>query len=62
MKNKVSKDGLKEYLDEAKGWETDKVKELKKSKKIAWWIAAVAICMAFLSTIAVFDANTSQNS
>ncbi|TKB23476.1 virB8 family protein [Desulfopila sp. IMCC35006] len=51
--DKVSKKDFEKYLGEAQGWEIDKIIELKKSRKIAWWISAIAICMAFLSTLAV---------
>ncbi len=53
MKNKILKEDLNKYLNETKGWEKDKIEELIKSRKIAWWVATVAITMAFLSTVAV---------
>ena len=53
MATKVEKSNFTNYLNEARSWETDKVKTLEKSRKVAWIIAISAGVLAFLSVIAV---------
>eukprot|EP01034_Spumella_vulgaris_P044723 gene44723-55653_t len=36
------KDIAEAYLQETRSWETDKVIELTKSRRTAWWVASVA--------------------
>jgi len=50
---KVTKDNLERYLSEARSWETDKVKALEKSRKIAWVIASCAGLLTFFAIMAV---------
>lgn len=54
MSKKIDKKEHEQYLAEARSWETDKIKELKSSKKIAWRIATGACVLAVLSVGAVF--------
>jgi len=51
--NKVDKDNFDQYLLQARTWETDKVKEVQKSKKTAWIIASISSGLAILSVLAV---------
>lgn len=53
MASKVDKENFSRYLAEAKSWETDKLRTLEKSRKLAWVIAASAVVITFLSVIAV---------
>lgn len=53
MKSKVAKKDFDNYLEEARTWETDKVKEMEKSKKIAWRVASASGAVAFVSVMAV---------
>ena len=53
MTKPVTKDEFEQYLSEAKSWETDKVKALEQSKKVAWRIASGAGAIAFASVFAV---------
>ena len=53
MATKVEKQDFEKYLAEARSWETDKLRALAKSRKVAWIIAAVAISFAFLSVAAL---------
>lgn len=53
MKNKVEQDEFKKYLEEARTWESDKIQQLQGSKKVAWIIASVASCIAFMAISAV---------
>ncbi|WP_334190489.1 virB8 family protein [Noviherbaspirillum sp.] len=52
MKNREKQD-LKAYLDEARTWETDRVREIERSKAIAWWIAGLAGVTTMMSVGAV---------
>lgn len=54
MSKKVDKKEHEQYLAEARSWETDKIKELKSSKKTAWRVATGACVVAVLSVGAVF--------
>jgi len=51
--NKVKKENFEQYLLQARTWETDKVQEAQKSKKIAWIIASTSSGLAILSVLAV---------
>jgi type IV secretion system protein VirB8 len=53
MNNKVEKKDFENYLKEARTWETDKVQELLKSKKIAWRVATASGVIAFVAVFAV---------
>lgn len=53
MKSTVEKKDFKNYLEEARSWETDKVRAIQKSEKKAWWIAIAASVIAFASVLAV---------
>lgn len=53
MENKVDKESFEKYLQEARTWETDKVKELKKSRKTAWIVASGAGAITFAAVLAV---------
>jgi type IV secretion system protein VirB8 len=53
MATKVDKKNFANYLAEAKSWETDKVRGLEKSKRMAWIIASCAGAFAFLSVFAL---------
>lgn len=53
MNNEVDKKNFQAYLQEARTWETDKVRESDKSKKIAWRVASAAIVIAIGSVFAV---------
>ena len=47
------KDIAEAYLQETRSWETDKVIELTKSRRTAWWVASVAGGLAIMSVTAV---------
>ena len=47
------KDIAEAYLQETRSWETDKVIELTKSRRTAWWVASVAGGLAIMSITAV---------
>jgi type IV secretory pathway component VirB8 len=53
MDSKVEKDAFEAYLNEARTWETSKVKELEKSKKTAWWVASASGVNSACSVLAV---------
>lgn len=53
MASKVDKENFSRYLAEAKSWETDKVRSLEKSRKLAWIVAGSAGVITFLSVIAL---------
>jgi len=53
MKKPVDKKDFENYLSEAKSWETDKVREILKSCKAAWWVASASAAIAFVSVVAV---------
>lgn len=52
MNKKVEQQDFENYLQEARTWETDKNKELKKSAKLGWIFAAVASGVAVMSSTA----------
>lgn len=49
----VKKNDLDDYFKEVRSWETDKVEESTRSKKIAWRIAISACVLAAVSVLAV---------
>ncbi|KWF77587.1 conjugal transfer protein [Burkholderia diffusa] len=49
MSGKVKKDDFAQYLEEARSWETDKVKAEAKSRKVAWRVATGACVVAALA-------------
>lgn len=53
MNKKVEKQDFEKYLQEARTWETDKVREIEKSKKIAWRVATASGATAFAAVMAV---------
>ncbi|WP_010103742.1 virB8 family protein [Verminephrobacter aporrectodeae] len=53
MNKKVEKEDFDNYLKEARTWETDKVREIEKSKKLAWRVATAASVTAFVAVLAV---------
>lgn len=53
MNNKVDQKDFENYLKEARSWETDKVKEIMKSRQIAWRVASASGAVAFASVLAV---------
>ncbi len=54
MNNPVKTDELENYLENAKTWETNRVQELEKSKRIAWIIATVAGIFTFMALGSLF--------
>lgn len=53
MLTKVEKQNHEQYLREAQSWETNRLIQAEKSKKLAWAIASVACGIALLSAIAI---------
>ena len=53
MLKKVEKQNFQRYLSEARTWETDRLLQAEKSKKLAWIIASVASGLAIVSVVAV---------
>jgi type IV secretion system protein VirB8 len=53
MGKKVEKQDFDDYLKEARTWETDKVWEIEKSRKIAWWVAVGSGATAIASVLAI---------
>lgn len=53
MNKKVEKKDFDNYLKEARTWETDKVREIEKSRKAAWWVAIGSGVTAIASVLAV---------
>jgi type IV secretion system protein VirB8 len=46
--NKVEKKDFDNYLAEARSWETVKLHDLEKSRRLAWWIASAGMLVAVL--------------
>lgn len=46
----VEKRDFDKYLNEARSWETDKLNQAEKSKKLAWWIASAGAIIGVLGT------------
>ena len=53
MNTQLQKKDFEKYLNEAKSWETDKVKQAQKSNKLAWTIAIGSFITAVLAVIAI---------
>ncbi|WP_267885704.1 VirB8/TrbF family protein, partial [Xylella fastidiosa] len=53
MKSNFDKEDFDNYLKEARTWETDKVHDLLKSRKTAWWVAGASAAIAFVAVLAV---------
>lgn len=53
MNSKVEKMDFENYLREARSWETDKVRDIQKSNKLAWRIAMASGAIALALAIAV---------
>ncbi len=53
MKSRVEKEDFKNYLAEARSWETDKVMEANKSKRRAYVVAAIGSLASIVSIAAV---------
>jgi len=53
MNKRVEKKDFENYLKEARTWETDKVREIEKSRKLAWRVASVSAASAFAAMLAV---------
>jgi type IV secretion system protein VirB8 len=53
MATKVDKKSFDNYLAEARSWETDKVRQLEKSVKTAWYVTIAAGALAFISVVTV---------
>lgn len=53
MLTKVEKQNFERYLHEAQSWETNRLLQAQRSKKLAWSIAAIASALAFVSVIAI---------
>ena len=51
--DKVKSEQFQQYLEEARSWETDKVKALQNSKRTAWMVASASCVLAFFSVLAV---------
>lgn len=49
----TDKDDFRAYLAEARSWETDRAKQMARSRKTAWRIAAASSAIAFMSVVAV---------
>ena len=47
------KGDFRAYLAEARSWETDRTRQMKRSRKTAWRIAAASSAIAFMSVLAV---------
>jgi len=53
MKNKVETEEFNQYLKETRTWESDKIQELSRSRKVAWITATAASLIAFMAVTAV---------
>ena len=53
MSKNVAKKDFENYLQEARSWETDKLRENQKSKRIAWAVAAISNLISLVAVIAV---------
>jgi type IV secretion system protein VirB8 len=53
MLTKVEKQNFDQYLREAQSWETNRLMQAEKSRKLAWVIAAVASGLAVVSVVAI---------
>jgi type IV secretion system protein VirB8 len=53
MNSNVDKENFEKYLNEARSWETSKLKESNRSKRTAWTVASVATVLALVLGVAV---------
>ncbi|MEY3201043.1 MAG: hypothetical protein RIR70_593 [Pseudomonadota bacterium] len=53
MKTAVAKKDFDLYLQEARSWETDKIEEIERSRKMAWRVAIASGGIAFVSVLAL---------
>lgn len=53
MATKVEKNDFKKYLGEARSWETNRLLEAEKSKRLAWMVAMLAGGLAIVSVVAI---------
>lgn len=51
--NEHSRESLDTYYAEAASWNRDRVQSMRSSKRIAWWIAAIAAAIALLEAVAL---------
>jgi len=51
--NELSRKGLDAYYAEAASWNRDRVQALRSSRRVSWWIAAVAAAIALLEAVAL---------
>jgi type IV secretion system protein VirB8 len=51
--NKITRESVDEYYKEAESWARDRQEGLRKSQRIAWWIASGAAAIALLEAIAL---------
>jgi type IV secretion system protein VirB8 len=51
--NDLSREALDSYYAEAASWNRDRVQTMHSSRRVAWWIAAVAAAIALLEAIAL---------
>ena len=49
----VAKGDVAQYLRETKSWETDRILEANRSKRLAWRVATAAFVVAIIATVAV---------
>lgn len=52
MNNKIEKKDFEDYLEEARTWETDKIKSIDKALRIAYWYGGVASIVAIMASLA----------
>lgn len=50
---KTSREALTAYYREAGSWATDQIEGLRKSRRVAWWIAAAAAAVAVSEAVAL---------
>jgi type IV secretion system protein VirB8 len=53
MLTKVEKQDFRQYLREAQSWETNRLLQAEKSRKLAWIVASVASAIACIAVVAV---------
>ena len=49
--NEHSREALDAYYAEAASWNRDRVKAMRSSQRVAWWIAAAAVVIAVLEAV-----------
>lgn len=50
---KVAQEEFQAFLNEARSWETNRVVEIEKSKRTAWWIAGVSVFVAVIAVLGI---------